>query len=269
VFGLAAAIVATLTAASYRRWSSSVQRLAPADRSRVLLGVAALPALAGASLVALAVLPKLLAPWLGLVDHCALHPGHAHICPIHPSTGTPGVVAAVPVVALAAAIVALGWRAVATRRALRSIAALGGAMHHDGTILVPSPRPFAFTVGLARPVVYVSAGLRAALSRDDLATLLEHERAHVRRRIGDRVQVAAALVRVARLQGGAAPWPSVAFAGGDVETRVRALLAPELETPPVRRSRVCAALGGLTAVGAAAASPLHHAAETVVAFLFQ
>lgn len=308
LFGLFAAGVAVAIGAAHRRLAPAVRRLAPATRARVLLLVAAMPALLAVVFLAIAILPKVVALSFGVPDHCASHGGHAHLCPVHPFDGTLRAIAAVPLAGLAASAIALAWSALRTHSALQALASIPGAAETDGTVRVRAARPFAFTAGLLRPSIFVSTGLRDALAPEELAIVIAHERAHVRRRDaltvraaawlsalhlpalrreilselraaceqacdedaacgGDRLRVAATIVQVARLQGDAAPWPSLAFGDGDVGTRVAALLAPAIEEPLVPRERLWLAAAAFGCVGAALASPLHHAAETLVAFL--
>lgn len=308
VFALVALATAAVSALAYPRLAPRLDRLAPRLRARVLFGLSILPSGAGAGFLAVALLPSV-AALFGAADHCATHTHHAHLCPLHPWPHGPNAAGAVLLAALTVALVALGSRALQTRRALRSVASLADGREQDGTVRVRSPRPFAFTAGLVRPLVYVSTGLRDALSPSDLAIVVEHERAHVRRRdalttwaaawlgalnlpsmsrqlakdlhaaceqacdaeaalrVGDRVGVASALVRVEKLQSGAGPWPSVAFGGGDVEARVEALLAPEIEHRRLPRLPIWLAVATSTCLVALLAAPLHHAAETLVAFL--
>lgn len=47
---------------------------------------------------------------------------------------------------------------------------------------IPSRRPLCFTMGVFRPAIYVTAGLRQQLSQRDCAAMLAHESAHIRRR---------------------------------------------------------------------------------------
>jgi hypothetical protein len=83
----------------------------------------------------------------------------------------------------------------------------------------------------------------------------------------DRLEVAAALVRVEKLQGAAGPWPSVAFGGGDLESRVEALLAPPITDRRLPRLPFWAVVATSACLAVLLADPLHHAAETLVAFL--
>jgi Zn-dependent protease with chaperone function len=308
VFTLVAFATAAAIALAYPRFAPRLERVAPRQRARILFGFSVLPSAAGAGVLALALLPSVGALF-GAADHCATHTHHAHLCPLHPWEHGPNAAGAILLLTLALALAALGWRALRTRRALRSVASLADGRGRDGTVRVTSPRPFAFTAGLVRPLVYVSTGLCESLSARDLEIVVEHERAHVRRRdalttwtaawlgvlhlpstsrriaadlhaaceqvcdeeaarrTGDRIAVAAALVRVEKLQSGAGPWPSVAFGGSDVEARVEALLAPAIEHRPLPRLPFWSVVGTSACVAALLSDPLHHAAETLVAFL--
>jgi hypothetical protein len=78
------------------------------------------------------------------------------------------------------------------------------------------------------------------------------------RAVGDRRLVATTLVRVAQLQTRfVRPAAAVGATGGDLEARVRALLAP----PPRRRPLVIAAAIALLAVGALPAAAVQHTGE--------
>jgi hypothetical protein len=157
---------------------------------------------------------------------------------------------------------------------LRRMALRHGRLDETGTYYrLPSPRPVCFTLGLLRPIIYVTDRLLEELSARDREAMLGHEYAHLRRRdpllrplltlfysffvlpggrvllrdwcraaerecdvaagqqIGSRTEVAAALVRVARLmRGHEIREPALsAFAGelDDIEGRVQALLHPE------------------------------------------
>jgi Zn-dependent protease with chaperone function len=308
VFTLVAITAAIGTAVAYPLVAPRVGRLGPRQRSRILFALSMLPTGSGAAFLGIALLPSS-AALAGVADHCATHTHHAHLCPVHPWPYGPSVVGGLLLVGLGAALAGLGWRAYQARRALRALASLAEGREQDGTVRVRSPRPFAFTAGLLRPLVYVSTGLRESLSPSDLAVVVAHERAHARRRdalttwaaawlgalhlrstgrrlaadlraaceracdedaaraVGARVDVAAALVRVEKLQGRAGPWPSVAFGGGDVEARVEALLVPEIADRRIRRLPFWGFVATTACVAVLFADPLHHAAETLVAFL--
>jgi hypothetical protein len=61
----------------------------------------------------------------------------------------------------------------------------GAAVTADGDLrLVRSERPLCFALGGLRPAIYLTTGLREQLDERDLAAVLAHERAHLRRRDG-------------------------------------------------------------------------------------
>lgn len=71
------------------------------------------------------------------------------------------------------------------------LAALAGSLQLDGHVtLVDDSAPYAFAAGLARPGIWLSAGLLALLDQVELAAVLRHERHHVRRRDPLRVLLA-------------------------------------------------------------------------------
>jgi hypothetical protein len=178
-FALVAVLVSGLVGATLPfldRWSL---RLAPRQRVRLWLGLAALP-----SVVAiLAVLVSFL-PALGIGhDHCLAHgPHHPHLCPHHVG-GAPGVVLVFVVALLALRLVHV------TVELVRGLRASGGTSRalaqvsdsHDGVVVFPSDQPQAFVLGVLRPRVHMSRGL-LALGRDVVEPVLAHERVHARRR---------------------------------------------------------------------------------------
>jgi Zn-dependent protease with chaperone function len=66
-------------------------------------------------------------------------------------------------------------------RLLRLLAAAGTQVDDD-VIVVDSSMPLSLAVGMFRPKIYLSSRLATALTPDVLSVVLEHERAHVRRR---------------------------------------------------------------------------------------
>lgn len=170
-----------------------VARWAPARRARALFVWAAAPVLSAVLLTALCFLPSALAAIGLLSDHCPTHDHHVHLCLLHPAE-TAG--SAFGWLLLAAA---LAWPAVQAARQVRALLRarqllrdLHGASRPAGAGLrtVGSDRPFSFVAGLLRQRIYVSAGLTGRVSEDVLSVVLEHERAHVRRRDGARKLVA-------------------------------------------------------------------------------
>lgn len=178
-------VMATMTAAIlYPAVRARHATLPPAVRARRLVVWSAAPWLAGGLLVALCFVPSV---WSALgiaADHCPLHDdGHVHLCLEHAPRGPVslgewlllGAAATVAGMAVARVVVTqfATWRAVGGL--LRSVGKSEGG-------LIPSNSPLSVTAGLFRPLVLVSTGLRERLRPDLLTVVLEHERAHARRR---------------------------------------------------------------------------------------
>ncbi len=168
-------------------WPWLRERLAPmhpALRARVAWLAAIAPGALPVLLVALCFVPGLLAA-AGLADdHCTQHPEHAHLCLMHASlpltrTGIALLVCAAALVA--AAIIPEVVSVVRTRRWLARLPRQTSPLGRDVEI-VGSQTPFAFAAGLLRPRIHIAARLIDALPAPQLAAVIEHERAHARRR---------------------------------------------------------------------------------------
>lgn len=146
------------------------------------LALLALPALAGAAVLTIALLPS-----LGIgVDHCHAHgvAEHPHLCLPHAPAGAPGAGWLALAVVLLVAGRALGSFVVLAReqgRLRRELAALGERRESGGELVLEDPRPHAFVLGLLRPTVHITTGL---LSRDEeqWRCVLDHEAHHARAR---------------------------------------------------------------------------------------
>lgn len=158
-----------------------LSRWAPADRANWLLAFCIAPAGGALLLAALCLLPSLDVPSWSLVDHCAAHgSGHPHLCFAHlpKSAGTvPGTAALLTLAGLCAALALDLHRAVRLRNRLQSMIDPGGTGPGFESL-----QPLAATIGILRPRVFVSSVLRKQLSAEELAVVLRHEEAHVRRR---------------------------------------------------------------------------------------
>jgi Zn-dependent protease with chaperone function len=168
-------------------WPLARRRLArghPALRARAAWLAAVAPTALPALLVGLCFAPGLLgAVGLG-VDHCPRHLDHPHLCLRHASA---------PLGAAGAGILALGaaWGAAAlgvelrrsdrARRWLARTPRRAGPRGFDLEVL-DSEHPWSFAAGLWRPRVHVASALLESLPPPQLAAVLEHERAHARRR---------------------------------------------------------------------------------------
>jgi Zn-dependent protease with chaperone function len=313
--GLAfAAITSVALAWSWPHLQGRLAGLHPASRARWIWLAAAAPAALPALLVALCFEPGLLAA-AGLgSDHCARHPDHLHLCLSHPSA--PLTQAGLGLLLLAAGVLAgvVGpelLRLARTRRWLAQLPRRAQRPAPDVEVF-ESTAPFAFAAGLRQPRIFLAAGLVAVLPPPQLAAVIEHERAHARRRdplarlaarvlsfahlpglrrrllrelaiaaeqacdaeagrrVGDRLQVAEAILAVERILSATAPARTgiVGFEGHSVAERVKALLAAEPAAPGGRSIRITAACAACAvAAGLALADPLHHVTEHFLALV--
>jgi hypothetical protein len=153
-------------------------------------------------LVALCFVPGLLAA-AGLgADHCAHHPDHLHLCLSHASA--PLTHAGIGLLALGATLFAVVlipdlMRLARTRRWLVRLPRCAARPARDVEVF-ESEAPFAFAAGLRRPRVFLAASLVNGLPADQLEAVVEHERAHVRRR-DPLVRLCARVLSFAHLPG--------------------------------------------------------------------
>jgi Zn-dependent protease with chaperone function len=158
----------------------------PARRARVLAALCLAPLATGLALVGLCLLPSLSAALWPALDHCTAHADeHLHLCLVHPPDVALGAVAQIAAAAVLVVVLVRGVPGVV--RLVRAHLVLARLRR------VSSPAPpdlrsvdtdaaFSFTGGLLRPDIYLSRGLRDGLDPAQLAAVIEHERAHVRRR---------------------------------------------------------------------------------------
>lgn len=164
------------------RWLAGAH---PLDRARAALAVGVAPLALPAVVMAVCLAPGLVDLLGGPGDHCPTHADHVHLCLAHPAFAPSAGVA------LALGLACLGL-AVLTRRPLREwrrASRTSRLLHRTPSRDVApdaheidSERPFCFTSGFLRPSIWLSRGLWQALSVDQRAAVLAHERAHVRRR---------------------------------------------------------------------------------------
>jgi Zn-dependent protease with chaperone function len=198
-FGLLAALVAAI---AYPAVRARHARLPAASRARRIATWSGAPWLVGGLLVALCFLPSMWSA-LGIVaDHCPLHDdGHVHLCLEHAPRGSVSLVEWLLLGAAATGAGIVFARVVAAQFATwRAVVALVRSSGKAEGGLIPSSAPLSVTAGLFRPLVLVSTGLRERLRPDVLAVVLEHERAHARRRDPLRL-VTAALLSAGHLPG--------------------------------------------------------------------
>lgn len=185
--GLFAMVAAVAVAAAYPHLRRRLGRVAPAERARWVLAVCALPAASAVGLTALCFLPSAFdALWPGL-DHCPHHvDGHPHFCLVHLPL-TPGSVAGWAITGTLAAVLALRLvhrltRMVRSQRALRQLSQTAAFDRGRGVWIVESEIPLAVTSGLFRCRTFVSTALLGSLPPALVDAVIEHERAHARRR---------------------------------------------------------------------------------------
>jgi Zn-dependent protease with chaperone function len=208
---LAGGVFASATAAalslSWPLLLRALRRLAPAPRASAALGLACAPAALPCALVALCLAPGVTMLLGGHADHCLAHHQHAHLCLVHPISALTAPLAAVLAISGVALLVAGARSRVAVRGAWRRLAALESAATGalaPGVALVRHARPFSIAAGLWRPRIWISTALADALSSEQLEVVIEHERAHVRRRD--------ALTRLVASACAIPLWPSVRHA---------------------------------------------------------
>lgn len=196
--GVAALATAGLIAALWPALRRGIRRPSPALRARLAWLLAAGPVLLPALLLALAVLPSLLAA-VGLAgDHCRAHPEHLHLCWRHGPAWIPGPLAWTAAAAAAAIGAAVGdalLGGLRSRRLARRLDLASSEALAPGVRLVDSPRPFSVVAGSGQGRIFVSRGLAEVLSAPQLAAVVAHERAHAERRDGLWSRLAGALSR--------------------------------------------------------------------------
>ncbi len=188
-------------------WKFFVRRIArwhPVDRGRLALGAAALPALLPTLLIAVVLAPGLLGLLASDLDHCSAHPGHVHLCLLHPTAFLPlewaTVLGSWTAIGLAVGIAVVVVCRVSQRRSqaqpLAHLAALAGVDGTGNARIVELDRPLAITYGYWRPRTIVSRGLVDSVASRQLDTILAHEAEHARRRDPLRFAIARPLARL-------------------------------------------------------------------------
>lgn len=186
--GIVFAAFGALATAGFVRFSGArLARWEPCARHGAIAILAALP-LATAFVLLFAVsLPSLVALVVPALDHCPVHDdGHAHLCFVHlPEVGIHtgllvGVVFLMTSWGARAGVAA--FRLVRGARVVAALARTGEQRGDLGITIVETSQPVCFAAGLLRPRVLLSRGLFDALSPEERAVVLAHERAHVRRR---------------------------------------------------------------------------------------
>jgi len=186
-----AAGISLATAALWPALRRAWRRKHPAAAARALLLAAVAPSALPPLAIALCLLPALLG-----ADHCPRHVEHAHLCLHHLAAARGGVASALVGLGaggLGLALLHGGARLARAQRALARLAASEPARLAPDVELLPSDAPLSLALGALRPRIVVSEGLVRALAPAALAVVLDHERAHARRRDALRMLLAEAL----------------------------------------------------------------------------
>lgn len=180
VASLLGSVVAWAVLCWTKAWGAATRR-----RVLVLAGVA--PLLVAVVTFVAALLPAFQAYLDPGADHCLHHDdGHAHLCFVHWPLGAGGLtgwLVALGLIAWGAARLASGlaalWRASRLVRVLREQASPAP----DGrTWSLPVDQPLGLTLGLWRPWILLSRGMRERIPASLLAVIVAHEEAHARAR---------------------------------------------------------------------------------------
>lgn len=183
-WGLMAAATAAGVALLWPLWRRLRRGGSPEARAREALCAAVAPSALPALLIAVCLFPGLLAASGLRSDHCLRHPDHPHLCLAHPRASLPLAAAAIAA-ALCIAGAAVAGRAGRVALGHRALAGLSGAAGEPlapGVRRVASGSALCVTAGLLRPRIFVSNALVRALPSEQLDAVIEHERAHARRR---------------------------------------------------------------------------------------
>jgi Zn-dependent protease with chaperone function len=185
--GAIAVGVAVLSALAWVPLRRTLASWPPASRARALLSLAAAPHALAVGLTGLCFALGPLGQVVPALDHCLTHAhdGAPHLCAAHlpPTVGHPlawGIAAAM-LLWLAVPALRQLWRERASRMRVRQLVGSARKDPARGALVVDSPVAFAAATSLAELPV-VSTALLRGLSGDQLAVVLAHERAHLRRR---------------------------------------------------------------------------------------
>ena len=180
--GVVAGNLALLAVVRSGRLRAAEERLAPGELARLVAFSLAAPLISAVVVVAATLWVPAAALAFPELDHCASAMNAPHVCFVHGTWAFDSPWEALGVGVLAAALgAALVVQLVRLARARRVAATLLVDETAGPVTWTDDETPFAFAVGLLRPRVIVSAGLRRSLTGDQLEAALAHERAHARR----------------------------------------------------------------------------------------
>ncbi len=197
LWSLGMALCALLVRLIWPRLRPRVGALHPIDRARVTGLLATAPVLLPTVGVALVLAPGLLGLLRPGIDHCTGHPGHVHLCLVHPTAVLP--VLAAPGLLIGVLLVVAAGLGLARRRRrlapLRALAALGRSAPADRVRIVDADRPFVLTHGGLLCRTLISRALLETVTPAQVEAILAHEQEHARRRDPLRRAVVGTLAR--------------------------------------------------------------------------
>lgn len=284
-----------LSCALYPLLRNTLASIDPAQASNLMLAWFAMPVLVAGLTCAVLYSPDVSA-WL-VTGHC-----HLGSCRQHGPQAAGALLPASLLLlwAVSRFCVCLRRQWLPAHRLCRDLSAVGGC--RGDYVELDTAEAAAFTVGWWKPRVFITAGLRAACSLQELECIVLHERGHRLRRDNIRLllarllsqplprrwsramledftlyceeasdqfaaraaspeAVAAALLRVARLQRQRAHPGVMAFAGSHIERRVQALLGKP--AAPLANERVFVCVSVMLLLILAIVNPLHRALELI------
>jgi len=176
-----------VSAAAHSLLRQRLMQVAPARRARALLALCVLPAMSAIGLTALCFFPSTLSTLWSGVDHCLEHgDGHLHFCLAHAPSSSESSFGWLIAGIVAAGLLLRGLHSFSrmghAHRTLRQLFHAAVFDHGREVWLVESDVPLAVTIGIRRPRILVSTELLRKMPSELVDAVVEHERAHVRRR---------------------------------------------------------------------------------------
>jgi len=181
------AVGALGAAVLYPAWRRQRLTTSPAARARGLLAWAAAPAVFALLMTSICFLPSVLGVVGAHADHCARHDDHhPHLCLVHHPANA-GSAAGWTILVVVGGVLFLSsgrrlrqlWH---TRRLLGALGAVGRWDVTHGVRWVDTAAPLSVVAGLWGGEIIVSSSLARSLPANLLQVVVEHERAHVKRR---------------------------------------------------------------------------------------
>ncbi len=168
-----------------------IAKVAPARRARLLFILVLLPVVLTLLSIGLGFAPSLLTllgfPQEHCTIHCLLHSGdHIHLCLITP----PKFIYSPSILAMFVALVMLALfnlykilkEVIRSRILLAQFRCMSQYIDKQKYRCIHSSGMLAFSMGLFRPEVFISKGLKDKLSSEELTLVLAHERSHAHRK---------------------------------------------------------------------------------------